>query len=330
MYMISIIVPVYNSEKTLCRCIDSILSQTFKNWELLLINDGSKDVSGNICDEYALKDKRIKVFHKENGGVSSARNVGLENAKGDWITFIDSDDWVKEDYLSNLFGHTGDGVELVISYAEIIKNDDVIKEVYPSRVVTDNYDLAFVENDLHWHTSPWSKLYIRSIIDNNKLRFNEDMHIGEDAVFLFSYILLSKKIFISSDIDYCYNYSSEDSLTKRIFPIKSEMASYENISILVGRLIKEKNVKNRIALKDLYWLVAYYQRRILNSLYYNNISRTLRLSLLTKIDWNLYITNIGLSSKKEKMFIFFLRYKMYWVYDFIRFSVFSLKRYTHE
>ena len=80
--LISIIVPVYNSEKTLNRCIDSILGQTYRNFELLLINDGSKDRSGEICDEYARKDGRVKVFHKENGGVSSARNVGLVNARG--------------------------------------------------------------------------------------------------------------------------------------------------------------------------------------------------------------------------------------------------------
>ena len=89
---ISIIVPVYNAERTLNRCVDSILSQTFQEWELLLIDDGSTDRSGELCDEYASKDQRIKVFHKKNGGVSSARNIGLNYAKGEWITFIDSDD----------------------------------------------------------------------------------------------------------------------------------------------------------------------------------------------------------------------------------------------
>ena len=94
---ISVIVPVYNVEKYLHRCVDSILAQTFNDFELLLIDDGSKDKSGAICDEYAAKDSRVRVFHKENGGVSSARNLGLENAKGDWIIFIDSDDWIADD-----------------------------------------------------------------------------------------------------------------------------------------------------------------------------------------------------------------------------------------
>lgn len=90
--IISIIIPVYNAEKTLNRCVDSVLNQTFHDWELLLIDDGSKDRSMYLCDEYALKDKRIKVFHKKNGGVSSARNMGLDYARGEWITFVDSDD----------------------------------------------------------------------------------------------------------------------------------------------------------------------------------------------------------------------------------------------
>ena len=100
--LISVIVPVYNSEQTLNRCIDSILGQTYRNFELFLINDGSKDRSGEICDEYARKDSRVKVFHKENGGVSSARNVGLDNASGEWITFVDSDDRIGQNFLKNL------------------------------------------------------------------------------------------------------------------------------------------------------------------------------------------------------------------------------------
>ena len=96
---ISIVVPVYNVEKYLERCIDSILAQTFTDFELLLINDGSKDSSGLICDKYTEKDSRIRVFHKENEGVSRARNLGISNARGRWLCFIDSDDWVDKEYL---------------------------------------------------------------------------------------------------------------------------------------------------------------------------------------------------------------------------------------
>ena len=99
--MISIIIPVYNVEKYLAKCIDSILNQAFTDWELILIDDGSVDQSGKICDEYACKDNRIKVTHKKNEGVSKARNTGITLAKGEYICFIDSDDWIDVNYLQN-------------------------------------------------------------------------------------------------------------------------------------------------------------------------------------------------------------------------------------
>ena len=101
--LISIIVPIYNVEKYLRQCLDSIMNQTYQNFECLLINDGSPDNSANICREYVDKDSRFKYFEKENGGVSSARNLGIEYSKGEYITFIDSDDWVDSDYLELLY-----------------------------------------------------------------------------------------------------------------------------------------------------------------------------------------------------------------------------------
>lgn len=111
---ISVIVPVYNTEQYLPRCIDSILAQTFTDFELLLIDDGSKDSSGKICDESAAKDSRIRVFHKENGGVSSARNMGLNNAQGEWITFVDSDDYLIEHSGFNLLARTDIEADLIV------------------------------------------------------------------------------------------------------------------------------------------------------------------------------------------------------------------------
>lgn len=117
--LISVIVPVYNAEKYLNRCVDSILSQTMTNFELLLIDDGSQDNSGRICDEYAEKDARVRAFHKPNGGVSSARNLGLDNAMGNWITYVDADDRCSCDYLEHLLSKVDDDTDLIISYAVI-------------------------------------------------------------------------------------------------------------------------------------------------------------------------------------------------------------------
>lgn len=100
---VSVIVPVYNAGKYLHRCIGSIMAQTYTDFELLLVDDGSTDGSGKICDEYAQKDSRIRVFHKENGGAASARNVGLDNACGEWIAYIDGDDWTAPTFLKNFY-----------------------------------------------------------------------------------------------------------------------------------------------------------------------------------------------------------------------------------
>lgn len=101
--LISIIIPVYKAEKYLHCCVDSVLAQSFTNFELILIDDGSPDNSGTICDEYAKQDRRIKVFHQENQGVSAARNLGIEQAKGEWIAFIDSDDWVENTMYEEMY-----------------------------------------------------------------------------------------------------------------------------------------------------------------------------------------------------------------------------------
>lgn len=118
---VSVIIPVYNAEKYLRKCLDSVLAQSFADFEVLLINDGSTDGSGKICDDYAQKDARVKVFHKENGGVSSARNLGLDNATGDWIVFVDSDDYVEKNYFEVINNNLSQEIDvLVFSYWKIV------------------------------------------------------------------------------------------------------------------------------------------------------------------------------------------------------------------
>src|SRR5699024_8688641 len=127
MLKISVIVPVYNAEKYLHRCIKSILDQTYKNLEIILVDDGSIDTSGKICDYYDHKDERIKVIHKENGGQSSARNTGLTIASGDYVSFVDSDDWIVEDiyeYCINLIKTTNCDV---VDFKCMFTNGEVIK-----------------------------------------------------------------------------------------------------------------------------------------------------------------------------------------------------------
>lgn len=316
---VSIIVPVYNAEKYLNRCIDSILSQTKTDFELLLIDDGSKDNSGRICDEYTEKDARVRVFHKPNGGVSSARNLGLDNAKGKWITFVDADDRCSCNYLEHLLSKVKDDTDLIISYAVICDSTGEKAEVYPEyRVNATNFERLFVDSDMHWHTSPWAKLYRASIIYENSLRFNEMMHIGEDADFLFSFMLITDKIYVSSDTDYYYTCDVSGSLTKRINTIDSELASYRTILCLVNRIIQQKDIKDNRSLDNLGWLVASYVRRVLNSLYYNDAQSYQRIDLIKSLDIDSYIRYSKNALWKEQVGRVLLYFGQYRLYDLMR------------
>jgi Glycosyltransferases involved in cell wall biogenesis len=190
-------VPVYNAEKYLHRCINSILSQTFIDFELLLINDGSKDGSGKICDEYAEKDCRIRVFHKENSGVSSTRNLGLEHSIGEYIAFIDSDDYIDKDYLKSFSLHYDFSMQGYIVHG---KNDEICR--YKHIVLVDK-----VGAELVWKgftTSPWGKLFRRDIIKNNAIYFPCGISYGEDSVFIYHYLTYCTNAYITDAVGYHY------------------------------------------------------------------------------------------------------------------------------
>ena len=203
---ISVIFPVYNTEKYLRRCIDSILSQTFTDFELLLIDDGSKDSSGTICDEYAAKDNRVRVFHKANGGVSSARNLGLDNVKGEWITFVDADDFIPCDSLKSLYNNNSE--DLIIGHFQYHNSDDLFGlpcgESYVEQKDFGKFLSLNIDSTLF--RVPWCKLYKSEIIDKQNLRFNCSLVFGEDTIFVNSYLLHSNSIRVCKE--YCYNYYS--------------------------------------------------------------------------------------------------------------------------
>lgn len=195
---ISVIVPVYNAEACLRKCVDSILSQTFSNLELLLIDDGSKDKSGEICDEYARLDNRVHVFHKENGGVSSARNLGIEEARGEWISFVDSDDYVSGEYFPS--NHLGGNVDLIlnkISHTPYCDAENECKNINTS---------LFLQKILNTQISlgPWAKFFRKVIIDEVHLRYYEDIKFAEDAIFNLQYFKYVKILAVNNNGVYHY------------------------------------------------------------------------------------------------------------------------------
>ena len=188
---ISVIVPVYKAEKYLHRCVDSILSQTFTDFELILVNDGSPDNSGAICDEYAKKDNRVRVFHKENGGVSSARNLGLDNAIGEWITFCDADDYVTPDWLMAYSDAMVSNADLAIQGYHIIDSNRNIVKHLPSQkgnTVEDKQKMIVSLMCQGVYGFLWVKLFKRQLIEENNIRFDIKSSFREDEQFFSKYL----------------------------------------------------------------------------------------------------------------------------------------------
>ena len=223
--LISVIVPVYNVEEYLKQCLDSILEQTFSNYEVILVNDGSTDSSGLICQEYAEKDSRIRYFEKENGGLSDARNYGIEQAQGEYLTFVDSDDFLDKMHLNVLYtALVNNNVDIsIVNYANYQTSNatfylhtfgEYYEKNYSSEELLDN--LAILErNDLSFSTI-WGKLYKRSVF--SFLRFPKGV-IGEDVALIYKiYTQVQKIVYFHKDT-YIYR-ENESGITKsKIYPL---------------------------------------------------------------------------------------------------------------
>ena len=216
--LISIIVPIYNVENYLRQCLDSIQNQTYQNFECLLINDGSPDNSADICREYLEKDSRFKYFEKENGGVSSARNLGIECSGGTYITFIDADDWVDSDYLEVLYNALIDeNADISVStYKRFHMADNCwyihsFQRGYEKRVFT-NQELIdeFIDLDTFDYSYRYvcGKLVRKCLLD--KIAFNEMTTLGEDMEFWLKLYLISNKVVFVNRDSYIYRLDNVD------------------------------------------------------------------------------------------------------------------------
>lgn len=216
---VSIVVPVYNCEKFVGRCLDSIVRQTYPDWECIVIDDGSKDKSGEICDGFARKDKRFKVVHKPNGGVGAARNDGINLATGKYITFIDSDDFIAPEYIDDLVKHAyhEEKESIVVSgmitktptkqYVSFQYQDESTFDTPPSELI--------VKYDLFRDGGPVNKLFNLEVIKENNLMFLNYLSYHEDHIFVYSYYLHIKHIFLSGYCGYYYYHgdNSKNSLS---------------------------------------------------------------------------------------------------------------------
>lgn len=219
---LSIIVPVYKAEKYLSRCIDSILSQSYKNFELILVDDGSPDNSSLICDEYVCKDSRVRVIHKENEGVGVARNTGLEHAFGQWILFIDSDDYINQGYFEKgvyeitcnkgldcvIFPNAKDNVETRASV--------VIDNIVAEDCLLNSEQMFHLTELFEWSSCIYSKFYKKELLDIHSIRFAKTP-VYEDVLFNMTYFMYVNNIQYVNKYFYHYMiYPSVPSLTRSI------------------------------------------------------------------------------------------------------------------
>ena len=221
--MISIIVPVYNCIRSLPRCIGSIQSQTLTDWELLLVDDGSTDGSSSLCDQFVTSDNRIHVFHKPNGGVSSARNMGLDHAQGEYVMFCDSDDWVEPEWCEQLYLAAAEnpGCLPVCNYYRSAPDCETINrkgqcQALEERIAKEDF---FSLNQFELLGIPWNKIFRRTILEENRIRFRPNLSLGEDLIFNLDYLhcLTDGFVFVNRPL-YHYTIGSLDSLSSKYYP----------------------------------------------------------------------------------------------------------------
>ena len=263
---ISVIVPVYNVEAYLERCVESILQQTYAHFELILINDGSTDSSGQICDHLASQYENIKVYHIENAGVSNARNMGIQLATGSWVTFIDSDDFVTQDYLATLASAAeGLNVGFVIAPLHHIKNG-IVTDIPPHSGKTELWSTEETMKELLMTTRtsffPVAKLFKRDLLADEK--FNTNYHLAEDALFLTELLLKTRcsSVFIDKPV-YYYDHREGSATTSVNQHVFDTIEVYQQIIAQVSQAFP--NLKYELINRECWSYITVYDKIIFTS-----------------------------------------------------------------
>lgn len=290
--LISIITPVYNASKYLQRCVESILVQEYTNFELLLINDGSTDDSGDICDRFAQNEKRIKVIHKQNGGVSKARNQGLSLAKGDYVTFVDSDDWVEASWLKDVSTVIAKNPDIeIIKWGYYIEYDKetVCTTSHTDILVNSPKEMLTYVDKFGYDGYIWNSMFKRCAIKD--VRFDESLKYCEDHLFSFYAFNNSKCMYLMSAAYYHYINHSSNSLSDIKDPYQVIDSGNKEIEIrqIIGVDIK---MMNRIQYRNInhslrvcYSNFKYKERKtfcqhLANSIKDNGLKKPHRVSML--------------------------------------------------
>ena len=314
---ISVIVPVYKAENYLHRCVDILLAQTLADFEILLIDDGSPDCSGEICDYYATKDRRIRTFHQKNRGVSSARNIGLDKAKGTWITFVDSDDSVDITFFDD-FGLKSCEFDMYLQGYKVKRGNEII-ERYGFSVTQVSaisfYDLCVEGECKNILNSPVCKLFRRDICVKSNLRFTVDISFGEDHLFVLSYLMYVKNVIVSPSISYNYYRHEGESLTTCVQPLNNLVAyAFEAHRLQILLIANRVNYNN---------LVVYSVKKrtysnmiiILKNMFYNKNCNIDKYNFVRQFYRSLYKGSDGLLLYQKILWCILLYFPAFFSYS---------------
>ncbi|MBS6956409.1 MAG: glycosyltransferase [Enterocloster asparagiformis] len=321
--IISVIMPVYNSRAYLEMAIQSVLNQSFKEFELLLVDDGSNDGSEELCDKYLYLDERVRVIHKENGGVCSARNVGIKNSGGQYIAFIDNDDMYKKEFLETLLKYIremdADIVKCGRRNVKILPDLKIISDknsFYPETVFLEFEEFSrqyckLRKGDIL--SSVWNGLYKREIIKKYKLIFDEMIRYGnEDIIFNSDYMIHCKKIVLLKDVLYTHFYRmehstsmkfSEEQISTRILAVHKEMRIVQKVPKMVDMLMLE-------GIRELFRLIVPVNNRKQRIKYIKQIKKALDFDILNKLAL-INDKSISCTAKIDLLLIKFQLYDLY-------------------
>lgn len=318
--LISVIVPAYNAERTINRCIDSILSQTYENIEIIIINDGSKDETENKCKKY-LQNEKIRYINIKNSGVSNARNIGIEKATGKYIIFVDSDDYLENIMIEELYKNVKDGIDLVICGKNLVKTEGIIKE----NIDIDN-NIFTKEDFIKIYKSkilnpPYCKLYKAEIINKYNIKFDKTISIGEDLLFNILYLKnIGKNVIVIKENLYNYEKISSNSLSTKYYSNMLEMKEKivkelrkcnvqteqeeRELQIIIFDLLFSA-ISNELKNKDNNFLKRYINgyNIIHTKEFKNQIDIMLERKIMTKVDYKI------LKSYFYIIFVIFIRKK---------------------
>ena len=268
---ISIIIPIYNSEKYLKQCLESLKFQDYKNFEVIMINDGSTDSSQNICKLFSKNDDRFKLYNQKNSGVSKSRNSGLRKATGDIIMFVDSDDYLEQNAFSIIVKQLDRNDILCFAY-NIIYKDKVQKIVLKNTTIREEiYKNIYYNNSIGGYL--WNKVFRLDIIRKNKLQFNENIHFCEDLLFVCQYLKFCKNLYYFNKP--LYNYRMRKSSVSFDFYNKKNISILNSFEFLAKLNKNDLNLYNEFCYK---YLINYYKfKKIIKRSKFNMNSSILKL-----------------------------------------------------